>query len=204
VAIHRLRKARDQVGIDVVFDPRPWPLELINERGVPYHIVMAEASLLASQEPSLFSALREHCRPSTMMPAFELVAAAREVQGTRFAEAVDYGLRVAFFRDSVDISIRSGLDEALSVTARICPEIEADEILEVWESGRVRADVLHDFHRSLELSIQGSPQIFWPDGSTTHNPGMDYRMLRGLPRLEKADADAPRRLLEEKLQAVAS
>nr|MBA2529190.1 hypothetical protein [Euzebyales bacterium] len=36
--------------------------------------------------------------------------------------------------------------------------------------------------------IQGSPQIFWPDGSTTHNPGMtDHEWVRGIPRLRSSD-----------------
>lgn len=201
VAVHRLRGAREAAGHDVVFDPRPWPLELINDRGVPYAVLLPEIGVLAAQEPSLFSALPATCRPSTMMPAFELVAAARRVHDLRIVEEVDYALRVTFFRHGTDISIRAGLEEALSVAARVCGDLDADEVMRVWEREPVRADVLADFERSRSLPIQGSPQLFWPDGSTTHNPGMESRMLRGIPRLQAADPAAPGRLLSEKLAA---
>jgi hypothetical protein len=42
--------------------------------------------------------------------------------------------------------------------------------------------------------------VFWPDGTTTHNPGMgDHTWVRGIPRIHSADPDAPGRLLREKV-----
>ncbi|GAB2749720.1 hypothetical protein GCM10027174_25230 [Salinifilum aidingensis] len=200
VAVHRLRAARDAEGLDVVLDQRAWPLELVNGRGIPYDVVPVEAAVLASLEPELFTAFGQEPRPSTAMPAFELIAAARRAQGARAAEDVDYHVRLAYFRDGVDISIRAGLWQVLTAAAEHHPELDAGRILDVWDSEPVRADVLADYRRSHELPIRGSPQIFWPDGTSTHNPGMtDHQWVRGIPRVGTTDPDAPHRLLLEHL-----
>lgn len=200
VAIYRLRKERDASGLDVVFDQRAWPLELINGRGIPQHIVPQEAAVLANHEPELFSRFSGESWPSTSLPAFELIAAARRCYGLRAAEDVDYHLRVMFFRDSVNLSIRPGLEQALEAAAAANPALDPDKIIAIWDSEAVRVDVLNDYRRSAEVPIQGSPQIFWPDGSTTHNPGLtDHEWVRGIPRIHSADPDAPARLLLEKV-----
>jgi hypothetical protein len=197
VAVHRLRAARDEADLDVVFDQRPWPLELVNERGTPRAGVVLEAAVLANHEPDLFSAYRNDSWPSTFLPAFELVAAARRLLGVRAAEDVDYALRVAFFRHSIDVSIEAGLRRALEI-AREGSALDADAILDVWRNATTRADVFADFQRSKELPIKGSPHVFWPDGSDTHNPGLrDHTMVRGIPRINADDRDEPRRLLLE-------
>jgi hypothetical protein len=42
------------------------------------------------------------------------------------------------------------------------------------------------------MPIQGSPQIFWPDGTTTHNPGMtDHHWHNGLVRIQASDPSMP-------------
>lgn len=200
VVVHRLRAARDASGADVVFDQRAWPLELVNGHGTPRAILAAETPVLAGEEPELFSAYRDDSWPSTFLPAFELVAAARRAHGPRAAEDVDYYLRLAFFRRSVDVSVRAGLDKALRLAAGHNPEIDAAEVLRLWDAGDVRADVLGDFRRSRDLPIQGSPQVFWPDGTTTHNPGLtDHTWERGIPRLRSSDPAAPARLLAERV-----
>jgi predicted DsbA family dithiol-disulfide isomerase len=202
VAVHRLRAARDEHGLDVVLDQRAWPLELVNGSGTPRHIVPEETAVLANHEPEIFGRFSGDSWPSTFLPAFELVAAARRCHGLRAAEDVDYQLRLAFFRESVDVSIRAGLERALHDAAHAATdlsELDTDEVLAEWDRGTVRADVLDDYRRSLDLPIQGSPQIFWPDGSTTHNPGMPHEWVRGIPRLGSTDPQAPGRLLRETL-----
>ncbi|MGI5132293.1 DsbA family oxidoreductase [Pseudonocardia sp. CA-107938] len=202
VAVHRLRAARAAQGVDVVFAPRAWPLEWVNRRGTPRSIVTAETAVLAGHEPEIFNAYRDESWPSTFLPAFELVAAARRVGGPRAAEDVDYALRLAFFRDSVDVSIEAGLAAALDIAAGLAPALAADEVLDLWRHGNPRADVVADFRRSAELPIQGSPQIFWPDGTTTHNPGMtDHRWVGDLPRIASTDPGAAARLLAERTPA---
>jgi hypothetical protein len=88
IAVHRLRTARAKHCLDVVFAPRAWPLEWINGRGTPRDIVTTETAVLASHEPALFNGYTAESWPSTFLPAFELVAAARRVHGIRVAEDV--------------------------------------------------------------------------------------------------------------------
>lgn len=201
-AIHRLLAARDRLGLDVVFDPRPWPLELVNERGTPRHIVEPETALLANVEPALFSRFGhwsgKHANvswPSTFLPAFELVAAARRIGGAQAAERVDMAIRRHFFTEGRDVSIRAELARAVQAA-----DVDREAILRCWERENVRADVLDDYERSENLPIQGSPQVFWPDGTTTHNPGIvNLRFERGLPRFDRNEPEAVERLLIDKV-----
>lgn len=198
LAVHRLRAARDAQGLDVLFDQRAWPLEWVNGAGTPRKIVEPESIALTSHEPALFGRFQGSSWPSTFLPAFELVAAARRVAGLGAAEAVDYRLRVAFFAESMDLSVRSGLAEALQPLA---DELDVDAVMHAWDTQAVRADVGADYVKSKELPIQGSPQIFWPDGSTSHNPGMTEReWVRGVPVVADPDPDAPARLLAEHVE----
>jgi predicted DsbA family dithiol-disulfide isomerase len=196
VAVHRLRRARDEHGLDVVFVPRAWPLEWVNRRGTPRDIVTTETAALASHEPELFNAYSGESWPSTFLPAFELVATARRLYGLRAAEDVDYALRLAFFHDSVDVSIHAGLHDALVIAGRLNADVVAEQVEDAWLHTNPRADVAEDFRRSGELPIQGSPQIIWPDGSTTHNPGMtDHRWSGGLVHIGQTDPGEAERLL---------
>jgi predicted DsbA family dithiol-disulfide isomerase len=200
IAVHRLRQARQKHRLDVVFAPRPWPLEWVNERGTPRGIVTTETAALASHEPRLFSAYDNESWPSTFLPAFELVSAAREVHDLRAAEDVDYALRLAFFRDSVDVSIEAGLREALSTAATFNGSLDPAQIMDTWLRSNPRSDVADDYEISKTLDIQGSPQIFWPDGTTTHNPGMtDHNWHGGLMRIGRTDESAAERLLLEQM-----
>src|SRR6266540_6527130 len=141
VAIHRLRAARRTHGLDVRFVPRAWPLEWVNGRGTPRDIVTTETAALASHEPELFNAYRDQSWPSTFLPAFELVAATRRRHGLGAAEEVDYALRLAFFRDSVDVSVAAGLRQALALASASCEVLQPEEVMELWMESDVRSDV---------------------------------------------------------------
>jgi hypothetical protein len=168
----------------------------VNGHGTPRDIVTTETAALASHEPDLFSAFTGGSWPSTFLPAFELVAAARRSAGTRAAEDVDYAIRLAFFRDGVDVSVLAGLRRALELAEQSHPGIDGEHILGLWMNGATRADVDADYILSRSLPIQGSPQVFWPDGSTTHNPGMtDHHWTNGLVRIGRTDPEEPGRLL---------
>lgn len=202
VALHRLRQARDRLGLDAVFDPRAWPLEWVNERGTPRHVVEPEAHVLAAHEPELFSAWRGDTWPSTFLPALELVAAARRAAGVRAAEDVDRALRLRFFRESADVSLRHELRAALgdAATWTDVAGLRRAAVLDRWERDNVRADVVDDYASSDAVPVEGSPQVVWPDGSTTHNPGMrDVGWVRGIPRIGRSDPHECERLLLEKV-----
>ena len=197
LCVHRLRSARAELGLtEVVINPRAWPLEWVNERGTPRDIVATESIVLHAEEPALFSRYDDPSWPSTFLPAFELVAAARRVGGPRAAEEVDYAVRLAFFRDRIDVSIERGLRHALALAASHHAAVDADAILETWYHQPVRADVLADYELSRSLPIQGSPQLFLPSGQTFHNPGLTgHDWERGIPRIHHRDPDGPASIL---------
>jgi len=196
IAVHRLRRGRDAHGLDVVFVPRAWPLEWVNHHGTPRAIVTTETAVLAGHEPDLFTAFTGESWPSTFLPAFELVAVTRRLYGVRAAEDVDFALRQAFFRDGVDVSIQAGLHEALVIASGLNADVVPADVEDAWLSTNPRADVAEDFRASAGLPIQGSPQIFWPDGSTTHNPGMtDHRWHGGLVHIGHTEPGEAERLL---------
>lgn len=202
IAVHRLRRARALLSADVVFVPRAWPLEWVNRRGTPRDIVEVEVAALASHEPELFNRYSARSWPSTFLPAFELVAAADRIGGAELAEHVDYALRLAFFRDSADVSIEAGLRQSLDVAREYQPGCDVEAIMNAWLTLDVRSDVARHFEQSRHVAIQGSPQIVWPDGSSVHNPGMtDHYWRGGLVRINSMDPAEPGRLLSEKVYA---
>ena len=200
VAIHRLRRARARLGAEAVFVPRAWPLEWVNGRGTPLEIVSVEVAALASHEPDLFNRYRGSSWPSTFLPAFELVAAAGRVGGVELAEHVDYALRLAFFRDSIDVSIEAGLRQSLDLAREYHPGCDVDAVMSTWRTQGVRSDVVRDFQESQGMAIQGSPQILFPDGTSAHNPGMtDHYWRGGLVRINSTDPGEPGRLLSKSI-----
>jgi predicted DsbA family dithiol-disulfide isomerase len=194
--VYRLRKARKERGLDVVLDQRAWPLEIINRQGTPKPIVRNEVAVLANHEPELYSRYDADSWPSTFLPAFELVAAARRVAGLAGAEEADWAVRMRFFRSSADVSVRHELEQAAKDAG-----LDVDAVMHVWETEPVRADVMADYRRSLDLPIKGSPQVFWPDGGATHLPGIEMEIVRGIPRIRSDDPDEPGRLLETSVRA---
>src|SRR5918998_2924697 len=108
LGVLRLCAARDALGLDVVLRHLYWPLELVNGRGAPRHILDAEIPVVAQLEPDAFAAWKGPEWPTTFLPAFELVKAAEE-QGLESADDLDLALRRAFFLDHRNLSLRTVL-----------------------------------------------------------------------------------------------
>lgn len=192
LAVLRLRRARDELGLDVVLEPRAWPLEWVNDQGADRGELEGEMAVLSQHEPEAFGRYTGATWPSTFLPALELVAAARRHLGSEAAEEVDHRLRLAFFRDGRDISLRAALRDIAEETFAG----KAGEVMAVWESEPARADIAADFARAGDLGIEGSPTVVWPDGTTTHNPGVgEIEHIRGLPHPRDVDPQAHARLL---------
>lgn len=191
VGVHRLWDARRRAGLEdrVRFDVRAFPLELVNERPTPFAGLQLEVPPLSELAPDagweLWSAAPTTW-PVTMLPAMEAVEAAKE-QGLEASEHLDVELRRAFFGASRCISMRPVILEV----ATGCGRVDADALAEALDDGRARRPLLDGYWSAAE-AVQGSPHVFAPDGSSSHNPGVEFHWEgeRGAKRLV-VDRDDP-------------
>ncbi len=190
VCVVRLRRTRDALGLDVVLRHLYWPLELVNKRGTPRGILDAEVPVLAQYEPDEFAAWKGAEWPSTFLPAFELVKAAEE-QGLGPAEELDLALRRAFFLEHRNLSLRTVVLEV----ARAVRGLDQDALREAYDSGRTRRVVLQEYEEVCRRGIEGSPEVYLPNGERVHNPGFTKRWHRGIPRVLSEDPSVYERLL---------
>ena len=190
VCVLRLRRARDALGLDVALRHLYWPLELVNRRGAPRHILDAEIPVLAQLEPDDFAAWKGAEWPSTFLPAFELVKAAEE-QGLPAADDLDLALRRAFFLDHRNLSLRTVLFEV----AREVRALDLDALQQAYDSGRTRRVVLQEYDEVCRRGIEGSPEVYLPSGERVHNPGFTKQWHRGIPHVLSEDRDVYERLL---------
>ncbi|MGH8899323.1 MAG: hypothetical protein ACRDZ4_20415 [Egibacteraceae bacterium] len=188
-------QGREEHDLDVIFDLRAWPLELVNERGTPRRIVEPEAAVLANHETELFSKFNGESWPSTFLPAVR--ARRGGAAPARLPRSRGHRLPPAA---AVLPPCRRGELTPRAAQAVIDAGLDADAVLDVWESQPVRTDVLADFTRSKELPIKGSPQVFWPDGSVAHNPVLQREVIRSIPRIVHDGPEEPDRPLRETLR----
>lgn len=172
IAVYRLHSFRSRLGLgnDVAFDIRSFPLEVLNEQSTPKRILDAEIPVAGGVEPGAGWQMWQRPAfeyPVTTLLALEAVQAAKQ-QGLRAGEALDRALRVAFFADSRNISLRS---EILAV-ARACEGVDAEALEAALDEGRARAAVFEQKEQSGTPEVQGSPHLFLADGTNVHNPGI--------------------------------
>lgn len=200
VAVHRLHETRDRLGLteQVVFDPRAFPLELINDQPTPKKILDAEIPVAGTLEPDAGWQMWQRPDaeyPVTSLPALEAVHAAKE-QHPRAAEALDRALRRAFFGASRSISMRH---EILDVAASI-DGLDVDALGEALEDGRARAHLTKDRLIAETDAVEGSPHLFLPDGTNVANPGIAMHWEgehgKGFPVVDSDDPTIYERLLQ--------
>ncbi|MEA2452436.1 MAG: hypothetical protein QOG04_1146 [Actinomycetota bacterium] len=201
VSVHRLHETRERLGLtDVItFDPRAFPLELMNDAPTPKKILDAEIPVAGALEPDAGWQMwqgEESEYPVTTLPALEAVIAAKE-QGPRPAELLDRALRRAFFGSSRTISMRH---EILAIAKEI-DEIDPDALEGALEDGRARSALTKDYLVSETDSVQGSPHLFLADGTNVHNPGIELHWAgehgQGFPVVDSDDPAIYERLLEQ-------
>ncbi len=109
VLLHRLRTARTRIGLDddIRIDHHAFPIELLNRAPGTRHGSDSEIPVLGALEPDAGWQLwqgSDYHYPSTMLPAFEAVQAAKR-QSLRASERLDAALRRSFWQHSRPISI---------------------------------------------------------------------------------------------------
>lgn len=191
IALTRLRRARDRRGVagSVVVELRAFPLELINERPTPKSVLDAEIPVAGALEPDFGWRLwqrRPWEWPVTTLPALEAVYAAAD-QSRQVAEDLDMALRKAFFCDSRTVSLHH---EIVGV-ARGVADLDVDKLRRDLMSGRFRDRLFQDFEIARSETVEGSPHLFLPDGTSEANPGIELHWEgehgKGFPIVDKDD-----------------
>lgn len=195
VAVWRLWDARRRLRLEdrVRFDHRVFPLELFNSQATPRDELDPEMPICASLAPRAGWqpwAAPDWEWPATTLPAMEAVQAAKE-QGLAASEALDRGLRRAFWGESRCISMRHVILEVASETDGLDLEALADAI----DTGRARSAIFAQWEVAKTDTVQGSPHLFAPDGTNGQNPGLEMEWNEGddgvwLPTILRDDASA--------------
>ena len=186
LTVHRLWEARQRTGAPVLFDHRPFVLEIVNERPTPKAVLEAEVPVVFSHAPEAGWQMWQGSSsewPVSSLLALEAVQAAKD-QSLEASEALDRALRRAFFGESRCISMRHVV---LEVAAKVDGVDEA-ALAAALDDGRARPAVM----APPPEGVKGSPHVFLPDGGDAHNPGIQMHWMgdhgKGFPHI---DADDP-------------
>jgi predicted DsbA family dithiol-disulfide isomerase len=172
-AVWRLWDARRSLGLEdqVRFDHRVFPLELFNSQATPRNELEPEIPVCSSLAPRAgwqsWSG-PDWQYPVTMLPPMEAVQAAKE-QGLAASEALDRGLRRAFWGESRCVSLRHVILEVASET----DGLDLARLATALDSGRARAAIFEDWEVAKTDAVQGSPHLFVHDGTNAQNPGLE-------------------------------
>ena len=192
VTVHRLHTARTRLGLDgrVAFDHHAFPIELLNRAPGTRHGSDSEIPVLGRLEPDAGWQLwqgPDYHYPSTVLPAFEAVQAAK-AQSLRIGELLDRALRRAFWGASRPIHLHH---EILDIASDL-PGLDAGRLEQDLRRGTYRAAVFDDFDIAATDAVTMSPHLVLPDGSDLANPGVAVHWqgdwAKGFPVI---DADDP-------------
>jgi predicted DsbA family dithiol-disulfide isomerase len=120
----------------------------------------------------------------------EAVQAAKQ-QGVAASEALDRGLRRAFWAESRCVSLRHVILEVASQTDGLDLAALADAL----DAGRARRAIHDQWDVAKSDAVQGSPHLFAPDGANAQNPGLEMEWAQGgdgvwLPTILRDDPSA--------------
>lgn len=172
LAVYRLHATRARLGLEKVvhFDIRAFPLELLNEQSTPKQILDSELPVVGALDPEAGWQMWQRPVsewPVTTLPALEAVEAAKE-QGPAASEDLDRSLRLALFGHSRNISMHH---EIIEVAGEV-EGLDEDALEEALQEGRARSKIFEDKAVSERDEVEGSPHLFFADGSDIHNPGI--------------------------------
>lgn len=171
--VWRLWDARRRMGLTdrLRFDHHAFPLELFNSEPTPRPTVDYEWPALATVAPragwQAWSAAPE-TYPVTMLPPMEAVHAAKR-QSLTASEALDRGLRRAFFAESRCISLRHVIAEVATET----DALDVERLLADLDAGVARRALFDDWATARGDEVRGSAHLFLPDGTNVQNPGIE-------------------------------
>jgi predicted DsbA family dithiol-disulfide isomerase len=172
VLLHRIRSARSRLDLDgrLVVDHHAFPIELLNRAPGTRHGSDSEIPVLGALEPDAGWQTwqgPDYYYPSTMLPAFEAVQAAKR-QSLDASEALDAAIRTAFWRESRAVHLHH---ELLDIAATV-ESLDVELLCADLEAGVARSAVFEDARLAAGDAVSMSPHVFLPDGSDHPNPGV--------------------------------
>lgn len=173
VAGLRLRRIRDELGVDVAFDFRTWPLDVAFKPQQASR-VKAEIVALAQHEPNAFT-LYEGDLPTSSVLASEAQKWGYSY-GDDVGESFDLAIRRALFLHSRNMGL---LSEILAVART--EGLDSLALADALSTGAYRVAVNADIEEGKELPVEGSPTLVLPDGAVVANPGFDVNRIREIP-----------------------
>jgi predicted DsbA family dithiol-disulfide isomerase len=200
VLLHRLRAARNRLGLDdrVHIDHHAFPIELLNRSPGTRHGSDSEIPALGAIEPGAGWQLwqgPDYHYPSTVLPAFEAVQAAKH-QSLAASEALDTAIRHAFWRHSRPVHLHH---ELLDI-ARTVDRVDAERLEHDLTHGTARRAVFDDAAIAASDTVAMSPHVFLPDGTNMPNPGITVHWhgewARGFPVVTHHDPAIGEQLLQ--------
>lgn len=201
VLLHRLLTARTRLGLDddIRIDHHAFPIELLNRAPGTRHGSDSEIPVLGALEPDAGWQLwqgPDYHYPSTMLPAFEAVQAAKQ-QSLRASERLDAALRRAFWQHSRPIHLHH---EILDVAADV-HDLDAGRLENDLTRGTARRAVFDDAALAATDAVTLSPHVFLPDGTNHPNPGMSVHWCgdwaKGFPIITDDEPLIGERLLRQ-------
>jgi predicted DsbA family dithiol-disulfide isomerase len=200
VAFHRFYQARAAAGLEdrLVLDPQLFLLEDVNQMALNMKMIEGEKPVVGALAEEL--EFKPWQRDPSEYPVSSLLANeavhAAKAQSPQAAEQLDMALRLGFWRDSRCLTM---LHEILAVAAR-CDRVDVDRLRDDLDSGRARGPMMATY-RDCRDAVQGSPHFFLPDGSDSHNPGIDMHQVgspgAGFLVLDSDDPGAYDRLVRQ-------
>ncbi|MFN2504847.1 MAG: DsbA family protein [Acidimicrobiales bacterium] len=203
LAVYRLHAARRRLGLEdsVVLDHRAFPLEVVNSRPTPWRTLSAEVPVVGGLDPEAGWQVwqsQPYTWPVTTLLSMEAVQAAKE-QGLAASDRLDRSLRVALFGESRCVSMR----HVILDVADECG-LDVGALRSALDEGRARAPVFDQHRTASETEVKGSPHLFLPDGSDSHNPGIRMEWAgpqgSGFPVVSEDDASVYDDLLSRAAQ----
>lgn len=175
IAVHRLFETRHRLGLDdeIRFDHHAFPIELLNGGPGTRHGSDSEIPALGYLEPEAGWQLwqgPDYHYPNTVLHAFEAIHATKR-QGLKQSEELDKALRRAFWADSATIQIHATILGIAATVDDLDVAVLADDLAE----GVGRRGVFADYTMAQTDEVSMSPHLFFADGSSVANPGLEVR-----------------------------
>jgi predicted DsbA family dithiol-disulfide isomerase len=174
LALHRLRQAREQLGVAVAVEHRTFALELFNGPH-PRRGTDTEAVGVGQVAPELdwrVWTASDDLYPHTVLLAAEAVHAAQS-QSLAAGEALDLGLRRAFWTESKSISHLAVIMDVAAAVREQDVDLDTDRLAAALRDGRYRSAITADHAVAQTDAITGSPTFRLPDNSSINNPGTE-------------------------------